>query len=149
MSWTAKHQAFPEAVKIVSDIMGSFPEPFNGLNDSFWGNLMESKNAGKFSRFLEIMTTDFPSFCALMFRIAPRGQGEKPFLFNRPQRMLYNQMALMLQESRPLFIIILKARQLGMSTICAAWVFWHCWKKQHTRCLTVAHEKPLAEHIIS
>src|SRR5271166_2535756 len=147
--WSARQQASPEAVKIVEQVLDSFPEPFGGLPKVFWERILDGKHESLFRRFMEIMGASFPSFCALMFRIAPKGKPEQPFLFNYPQRLLWGQMASMIKDQRPLFIIILKARQLGMSTLCAAWVFWHCWRKQHTRCLTVAHEKPLAEHIIS
>lgn len=146
--WTVKDQASSEALNIVEGVLGKIPDPFMGLPSQFWSILLDGKHEDYFKRFLGIMTTDFLSFCALMFRIAPKGKPEQPFLFNRPQRLLWSQMARMIQAGRPLFIIILKARQLGMSTICAAWVFWTCWKKRGARCLTVAHEKPLAEHII-
>jgi hypothetical protein len=146
--WTVKDQASPEALRIVEGILGKVPEPFMGLPDEFWRVILDGKHQDYFKRFLDIMTTDFLSFCALMYRIAPKGKPEQPFLFNRPQRLLWSQMARMIDAGRPLFIIILKARQMGMSTVCAAWVFWTCWRKRNVKCLTVAHEKPLAEHII-
>lgn len=60
-------------------------------------------------------------------------------ILNEPQLRLYNTIKEQWQQGKPVRIIILKARQMGFSTLTAAIIFWMAATAYNVRCLIVAH----------
>ena len=60
-------------------------------------------------------------------------------ILNEPQMRLYNTIKEQWQQGKPVRIIILKARQMGFSTLTAAIIFWMAATAYNVRCLIVAH----------
>jgi len=52
------------------------------------------------------------------------------------------------QQGRMIFLVVLKARQMGISCFGAGWHFWHLWRGRDVRTLDVTHDKALAGRII-
>ena len=53
------------------------------------------------------------------------------------------------RQNQPLRVIVLKARQLGISTVTEAVIFALSMMWEHSRALIVSHEKDSAEHLLS
>ena len=88
----------------------------------------------------ERIRTDFPYWAARFARIKPKGGGAVvPFVLNRPQRMLVEQLEKMRRSNLPLRLILLKARQWGGSTAIQLYMAW----------LQIVHEKGLNSLIIA
>ena len=75
---------------------------------------------------LKVYEGDFEKFSADNIKILTKdsSQGFVPFLFNEPQRVINEAIDKQIEETGRVRVIILKARQQGISTYCAARVFW-------------------------
>ena len=60
-------------------------------------------------------------------------QGFIPFAFNECQKRITEALDKQLEETGKVRAIILKARQQGISTYCAARVFWKTYFQQYSR----------------
>jgi len=61
-------------------------------------------------------------------------------ILNPPQLRLYNAIKAQWQEGKPVRIIILKARQMGFSTVVVAIVFWMTATAKYVESMIVAHK---------
>ena len=64
-----------------------------------------------------------------------------PLLLNEPQLRLYETVKKQWQEKKPVRIIILKARQMGFSTLTEALIFWRTATAVYTESMIVAHKE--------
>lgn len=103
---------------------------FRGLSETEWQTLYV-KQPRAFHELVRICEEDFPTWSALMAKVAPKGGGEPhPFIFNTPQRVVWeNGICYCLENDLPLWLIILKARQFGITTLVALWQYWQEWRK--------------------
>ena len=62
------------------------------------------------------------------------------FILNEPQLKLYRLIQKMIEEEKPIRIIILKARQMGFSTLVEAIIFCMVTMNYHARGATIAHD---------
>lgn len=62
-----------------------------------------------------------------------------PFRLNKPQKRLYDTIRQQWQKGKPVRIIILKARQMGFSTLTEAVIFWLSATAFNVECMIVAH----------
>jgi hypothetical protein len=91
---------------------------------------------------------DFPFFCrSLQIRIKSEDDAAEtqaalgPFIWNEPQWVVWMWMCRQMELGLPIRLIILKARQFGISTFFCAWIFWWCWRKSNLRCIIAAQSK--------
>ena len=70
-----------------------------------------------------------------------------PFRLNQPQRRLYEAIKNQWNAGKPVRIIILKARQMGFSTLTEAVIFWMAATAFHVRCMIVAHTDDATENL--
>jgi hypothetical protein len=95
---------------------------------------------------------DFRYFCESQLKINPKIKelvaGETtqsgpliPFRWNKAQNRVWNIMLAKLEQRRPIKLVVLKARQVGISTFFCAYIFWRMWRQQHYRAGIVAFEK--------
>ena len=68
-------------------------------------------------------------------------------LLNEPQRRLYEVIRREWAAGRPVRIIILKARQMGFSTLTAAIIFWMAATAHAVRCMVVAHKDEATDNL--
>ena len=66
--------------------------------------------------------------------------GFVPFAFNEAQLAITEQIEKQVAETGKVRAIILKARQQGISTYCAARVFWKTYFNANTRSVVMAHD---------
>lgn len=62
-----------------------------------------------------------------------------PLVLNEPQQRLYDRIVADYNAGRPVRLIILKARQMGFSTLSEAILFWATATAENTHSLIVAH----------
>lgn len=62
-----------------------------------------------------------------------------PFILNEPQLRLYGVIKELWRQGKPVRIIILKARQMGFSTLVEAVIFWLAVTAFNVECMIVAH----------
>ncbi len=70
-----------------------------------------------------------------------------PFSYNVGQQRIYRIIQRLRAEGRPVRLVILKARQLGSSTLTEAFAFWRARFWKHTNALIISHNKTSAEAI--
>lgn len=90
--------------------------------------------------------SSFEWYCRAMWRIKDADGEFIPFTPNPPQMRLIRLLEAKSKDGRQVRVLILKARQMGFSTVCQAFLAWRafCFKGQSG--LTVAHlEEPSAE----
>lgn len=63
-----------------------------------------------------------------------------PFKLNAPQIRLYNAIKTQAEQGKPIRLIVLKARQMGFSTVTEAIIFKNCATKKNITAGIVAHE---------
>ncbi len=64
-----------------------------------------------------------------------------PLKLNPPQRRLYETIREQWKAGKPVRIIILKARQMGFSTLTEAIIFWYTVTSEQSESLIVAHQE--------
>lgn len=70
-----------------------------------------------------------------------------PFMLNGPQRRLYEIIKREAQANKPIRIIILKARQMGFSTLTEALIFHRTATKHNVNSLIIAHKDDAASNL--
>jgi hypothetical protein len=105
---------------------------FRGVPEEKWAELL-ARFPKAFWELVAICESDFPTWSALLAKVAPKGGGEPhPFIFNTPQRVVWeNGICYCLENDLPLWLIILKARQFGVTTFVALWQYWQEWRKKN------------------
>lgn len=144
-----REQADPWALEFVERFM-PVPEGydvsgaplFTGIPEAIWERMVKH---AEFHRFYSVLMADFPTFCLFVEKIWAKRIGRlMPLVFNRTQRLLWNRMAWRIAHGLVLFLVILKARQLGASTVVNAFAHWNIWRLHDVEVTLVVHEKPLA-----
>jgi hypothetical protein len=82
---------------------------------------------------------DFPYYTANSLSIRTKQGKIAPLVLNKAQEILIEAVEKQHQETGRVRIIVLKARQQGLSTAIGAWIYW--WVTQHTaqRAIVVTH----------
>jgi len=84
---------------------------------------------------------NFPKFCEKHLRITTKSGTEIPFILKPYQLRIANVIQEMIDAGLPVRIIILKARQLGISTLVAAYLYYKTITNKYIRSLTIAHDE--------
>lgn len=84
---------------------------------------------------------DFPTCCAKLFKIKTTDKKIKPLILRKGQQRIWEKVKYCLDNNLPIRIIILKARQVGISTICEAIVFWLTVFRKNVNSLIIADEE--------
>ena len=96
---------------------------------------------------LAVYEKDFAKFCEEQIKIITKdaSQGFVPFKLNAAQKRITEQLNKQLEETGRVRAIILKARQQGISTYCAARVFWKTYFNANTRSVVMAHDSATSD----
>ena len=73
----------------------------------------------------------------------------KPFILNKPQMKLYNLLKKQQQEGKPQRVIILKARQMGFSTLTEAILFKRTATKANVNSGIIAHKNDATTNLFN
>jgi len=99
----------------------------------------------------KIYETDFEKFCEDNIKILTKdsSQGFVSFAFNEPQKLITEALNKQLEETGRVRAIILKARQQGISTYCAARVFWKTYFTPYSKSVVMAHDAATSDALFS
>lgn len=64
-----------------------------------------------------------------------------PFIWRPAQRVVWAWMCMQMRKGMPIDLVVLKARQFGISTFFCAWLFWHMWRKNQIRTMIAVAKK--------
>jgi len=95
------------------------------------------------------LNADLEYFAAQMLKIRPEAGALAPFLFNPAQRELDRQLEEQKAKTGRVRAIVLKARQMGISTYIAARFYKQTTSNPGLRTAIIAHEKPAVKNLFS
>lgn len=84
---------------------------------------------------------DFEFYAKNCLRIRTKGKGIQPLLLNRAQLRFLDRILSQWQKTGRVRCVVLKGRQMGLSTLWEAFMYW--WTTQHegVRALVIAHDQ--------
>lgn len=80
---------------------------------------------------------DFPGWCERFVRIKNKDGLVVPFVLNKPQLVIWQTLKQLLDAGKPIRVVILKARQYGISTFTQAFLLWLTVTRQGQNCLII------------
>ena len=95
--------------------------------------------------------TNFELFAKEQIKILPKdsSQGFKYFEFNEAQHIVNNRIEEQLAETGRVRAIILKARQMGLSTYTTARVFWKSYFNAYNKSVVMAHDAATSDALFN
>jgi hypothetical protein len=95
------------------------------------------------------LSTDLEFFAAELLKIRPKAGGLAPFIFNPAQRELHRIIEEQKAKTGRVRVIVLKARQMGISSYVAARYYRGTTKNPGFRTAIIAHEKPAIKNLFA
>jgi len=94
---------------------------------------------------------DFGKFSEERLKIITKdaAQGYIPFKFNQAQQKIHDAVQKQLKEKGRVRVLILKARQQGISTYTAGRVFWKTLHTPYTRSVVLAHDSATSDALFT
>ena len=91
-----------------------------------WGAALETQQISLWRYFHKVRCKyDFEYWCCTQIRIKYKGKGKRdPFILNRAQRYYLSVLERLRKAGVPIYIILLKARQWGGSTMTQFYMMW-------------------------
>lgn len=99
---------------------------------------MVSKN--RVAEGLQLLRNDFPTYAKHCVRIRTKEGETKAFVLNTVQQKLNAIVERQYAATGKVRIVILKARQQGLSTYTSAWIYWRLSQLKAKKGLVVAHK---------
>lgn len=90
---------------------------------------------------------DFYRYCKNNLKIKDKHSRIIPFVPNTPQRVLIDYVLLCIKEKRPIKAIILKARQMGLSTAVEAIIYWWTSTNKNINSVIIGHEESSSKNL--
>jgi hypothetical protein len=126
----------------------SYGPNFRGVPTAAWQWLFANRNA-EFWELIAICERDYGTWCALLAKVVIKGGGQpQPYIWNKPQRRLNALRNYLVQKQVALWIIVLKARQMGITTDCSQYQYWQNWRKPNVVALFLGDKAKLLERRI-
>jgi hypothetical protein len=95
------------------------------------------------------LATDLEFYAAERLKIRPKAGSLAPFLFNPAQRELHRRIEEQRTKTGRVRVVVLKARQMGISTYVAARYYRTTTGNPGLRCSIIAHEKPASRNLFN
>lgn len=99
--------------------------------------------------FVNLFDADPREFIEECLFIKTKDQQTVPLKFNTAQAMIHKRIRQLRADNKPIRMIILKARQEGVSTLCEGLIFERTARFENTNSLIVAHEPESTDAIFS
>jgi len=97
---------------------------------------------------IEVIKEDFYIYCERNLFIQDKLTGEiVPFQLNWAQKMLVDRVMDDLAHGRPIRYIVLKARQMGLSTVIEALCYWWTTTHKNIKSVIIAHESEASSNL--
>lgn len=109
--------------------------------------LRELKKRQKLAEYKD----NFELFAKEQIKILPKdsSKGFQPFVFNEAQKIVNDALEKQLKETGRVRAIILKARQMGLSTFTTARVFWKSYFNAYNKSVVMAHDTATSDALFS
>jgi len=100
---------------------------------------------------LETYRTNFELFAKEQIKILPKdsSKGFLPFEFNEAQHIVNEAIEKQLRETGKVRAIILKARQMGLSTFTTSRVFWKAYLNPYHKSVVMAHDAATSDTLFT
>lgn len=110
---------------------------------------MESQNQLTEAQIQKILAIrkDFYRYCKNNLKIKDKDAKIVPFVPNAPQRILINYAVRCIAEHKPIKAIILKARQMGLSTAVEAIIYWWTSTNKNINSVIIGHDDSSAKNL--
>jgi len=105
-----------------------------------------SLNKEQLQKILDIRS-DFYRYCKNNLKIKDKYSKIIPFVPNKPQKVLIDYVLLCIKEKRPVKAIILKARQMGLSTAVEAIIYWWTSTNKNINSVIIGHEESSSKNL--
>jgi len=92
-------------------------------------------------------STDLPLFCEHALKLRPKSGPLEAFIFNQAQHKLHQIIEAQKAKTGRVRVIVLKARQLGVSTYVAARLYHRTIHNPGLRCIIIGHEKRASSNL--
>lgn len=89
----------------------------------------------------------FPDFCSTFLKIKNKQGQIVPLNFNTPQKIIWNKIEPLILSGEPIRVIILKARQEGVSTLIEALIFWLTYITSNHKACIIGHESKSSSNL--
>ena len=126
-------------------------DPLVRLLEDMWpksSNIVTPLIKGAMDEEMALKFYDEPRrFIESFLKIKTKAGEIRPLIFNYAQRYLYGVIQARRRQGKSVRIIILKGRQLGMSTLVEAYLYTRARFRRNSNCMIVAHETSPAEKI--
>lgn len=93
------------------------------------------------------ISRDFYRYCKNNLKIKDKHSRIVPFVPNIPQRVLIDNVLLCIEEKRPFKGIILKARQMGLSTAVEAIIYWWTSTNRNINSVIIGHDESSSKNL--
>ena len=108
---------------------------------------MQEKLTQEQLTFIIDIKNDFYRYCKNNLKIKDKDANIVPFVPNAPQRVLIDYVLLCIKEQRPVKAIILKARQMGLSTAVEAIIYWWTSTNKNINSVIIGHEESSSKNL--
>lgn len=110
---------------------------------------MEAENTLSSEQLEKILAIrgDFWRYCKNNLKIKDKHSRIVPFVPNKPQTVLINYVLQCIAEKRPIKAIILKARQMGLSTAVEAIIYWWTSTNKNINSVIIGHEESSSKNL--
>jgi len=95
----------------------------------------------------ERLECDLPYFAERCLKLRPKTGGMEPFVFNPAQLELHRRLEEQKAKTGKVRAVVLKARQMGISTYIAARFYKRTIQNPGLRTIIIAHEKPASNNL--
>lgn len=91
---------------------------------------------------------DFEFFARTCLKIRTKGGDVEPLILNRAQRFLHERIEDQLRRTRSVRMVVVKGRQIGISTYIQARFYWRLWgARKSLKAFILTHEDPATENL--
>ena len=98
---------------------------------------------------LSKIKNDFPLFCKTCLKIRTKEGSVEPFILNRSQLYFYECVQKQLAETGKVRLVVLKGRQIGLSTVIEALYFWKTIFKHGISAFILTHEGEATKNLFA
>jgi hypothetical protein len=95
----------------------------------------------------KLLANNFPVFAKNCLKIKTKTEGLQPFILNSPQYRFIDFIERKYKEKGHVRVVVLKARQMGFSTVTEGYFFWKTIFNKGHNSFIMAHDRPSTSNI--
>jgi hypothetical protein len=99
--------------------------------------------------FFRKLKLDFPWYSENFLKIRDKKANIVDFKLNKAQRIVHDKIIELRRENRPVRVLFLKARQMGLSTFTEGFIFHDTSTNENKNALIIAHEETASANLFN